>query len=193
MILRRRETQVHRRTKVIVASAMLGLAVATGAGVAVAASAGDDGEGSITGPALERASAAALAHTGGGQVTDTEVGDEESYYEVEVTLEDGREVDVQLDEAFNVVGDEADDSEADEADDEADRSITGPALERASAAALAHTGGGKVTDTEVGDEESYYEVEVTLEDGREVDVRLDETFTVVGDDPDELDEPDDSD
>ncbi len=58
----------------------------------------------ITGPDLQTASQVALAFTGGGRVTGTEVGDEESYYEVEVTLEDGREVDVQLDEAFEVVG-----------------------------------------------------------------------------------------
>lgn len=57
----------------------------------------------ITGTALEQASAAALAVTGGGTVTDTEVGDEESYYEVEVTLPGGKEVDVQLDEAFGYV------------------------------------------------------------------------------------------
>ena len=54
------------------------------------------------------ASAVALAHTGGGTVTDTEVGDEESYYEVEVTMDDGREIDVQLDEQFSVVGQEID-------------------------------------------------------------------------------------
>jgi len=36
-------------------------------------------------------------------VTDTEVGDEDSYYEVEVTLGDGSQVDVQLDKAFKVV------------------------------------------------------------------------------------------
>ena len=41
-------------------------------------------------------------------MTETEVEDEESYYEVEVTLDDGRQVDVQLDEDFNVVGSEAD-------------------------------------------------------------------------------------
>ena len=41
-------------------------------------------------------------------VTDTEVGDEDSYYEVEVTLDDGSQVDVQLDEGFNVVGGETD-------------------------------------------------------------------------------------
>jgi hypothetical protein len=39
-------------------------------------------------------------------VTDTEVGDEESYYEVEVTRDDGSQVDVQLDRDFNVVADE---------------------------------------------------------------------------------------
>jgi hypothetical protein len=38
----------------------------------------------------------------------TEVGDEESYYEVEVTLDDGTQVDVQLDADFQVVGSEAD-------------------------------------------------------------------------------------
>ena len=58
----------------------------------------------ITGPDLERASAVALEFTGEGRVTATEIEDEESYYEVEVRLDDGREVDVQLDEAFNVVG-----------------------------------------------------------------------------------------
>ena len=58
----------------------------------------------ITGPDLKRASAAALAYVGEGRVTETEIEDEESYYEVEVTLDDGRQIDVQLDEAFNVVG-----------------------------------------------------------------------------------------
>jgi uncharacterized membrane protein YkoI len=62
----------------------------------------------IGGSALDQASAAALKHTGGGQVTDTEVGDEESYYEVEVTRDDGTQVDVQLDRGFNVVGGEVD-------------------------------------------------------------------------------------
>ena len=51
---------------------------------------------------------AALAHTGEGRVTDTEVGDEESLYEVEVTLDDGSQVDVQLDGDFEVVATEVD-------------------------------------------------------------------------------------
>jgi uncharacterized membrane protein YkoI len=62
----------------------------------------------ISGPELERASQVALDHLGEGKVTGTEIEDEESYYEVEVTLEDGRQVDVQLDEQFNVVGSESD-------------------------------------------------------------------------------------
>lgn len=78
---------------------------------------GDD-SGPITGEALDRASEAALAHTGEGRVTETEVDDEESYYEVEVTLDDGSQVDVQLDENFNVVGDEADQDDDDDDDDD---------------------------------------------------------------------------
>lgn len=58
---------------------------------------------------LTRASDVALAwleaeHGVTGSVSATEVGDEESHYEIEVTLEDGRQVDVQLTEAFEVVG-----------------------------------------------------------------------------------------
>lgn len=95
----------------IIGGGIVGVAVATGAG-------GDHNEAPITGTALEQASAAALAHTGGGTVTETEVGDEESLYEVEVTLDDGSQVDVQLDADFNVVGDEADDESEDEGESE---------------------------------------------------------------------------
>lgn len=70
-------------------------------------------------------------------------------------------------------------------DDASDTAITGSALEKASAAALSYTGEGNVTGTEVDDEESYYEVEVTLADGSEVDVQLDETFAVVSSDADQ--------
>ena len=103
------------RTKIIAAGAAAAAAVAAGAGVAVAGGA-DDAEAPITGPALDKASAAALDHLGEGRVTDTEVDDEDSKYEVEVTLDDGTEVDVQLDESFAVVGSEADDPN--EADDD---------------------------------------------------------------------------
>ena len=93
--------------------ALLGAAVvvlgAAGGGAALASGGDDDATDTpITGSALERARAAALAHTGGGEVTGTEAGDEESLYEVEVTLDDGSQVDVQLDEGFEVVGSERD-------------------------------------------------------------------------------------
>jgi hypothetical protein len=111
-----RRTIVMSKRKLWTASAavLLVAAIAGGTG-AVVATGGDDDEAPITGTALEQASKAALAHTGGGRVSETEMGDEESYYEVEVTLDDGSQVDVQLDESFNVVGDEADDESEDEA------------------------------------------------------------------------------
>lgn len=58
----------------------------------------------ITGAALEQAGAAALEYIGEGRVTETEVGDQEGYYEVEITLDNGNQVDVHLDQAFNVLG-----------------------------------------------------------------------------------------
>ena len=63
---------------------------------------------------------------------------------------------------------------------ENERAITGSALDKAKAAALDHTGGGRVTGTEIDDEEGKYEVEVT-KDGSSVDVHLDEGFNVLGD------------
>jgi uncharacterized membrane protein YkoI len=105
--------KLKRTLAAVVAVAALG---AGGAAIATAAGGGDDNESekAISGAALDRASAAALAHTDGGKVTETEVGDEESYYEVEVTRDDGSQVDVQLDRDFRVVGDEADDDRSDD-------------------------------------------------------------------------------
>ena len=102
------------KNKLIAAAAAV--AVAAG-GVGVAAAAGgdeDEAEGpdvAISGSALDQASAAALDATGEGSVTGTEIGDEESLYEVEVTLDDGSQVDVQLNRDFSVVGEEAETSD----------------------------------------------------------------------------------
>ena len=104
---------MRNRSKYLIGAAVVA-AAATIPTMAFAGN-GDDGEPGedarevevpITGTDLEKASAAALAHTGQGRVSGTEVGDEESYYEIEVTLDDGRQVDVQLDESFAVVGTE---------------------------------------------------------------------------------------
>jgi hypothetical protein len=106
---------MQRRRLVLVVGGLAVLAAGgVGAGVAVAGG-GDDSEAPITGEAYDRAAAAALAHTGGGRVTETEVGDEESWYEVEVTLDDGSQVDVQLDRAFEVVS-SSEDVEDDDSD-----------------------------------------------------------------------------
>lgn len=106
---------MNRKTKILgTAAAVVGLTTA-GASIAAASGGGDDDatDTPIAGTDLDRASAAALAHTGEGRVTGTEVGDEESFYEVEVTLDSGGQVDVQLDEQFNVVTSDAEpDSES---------------------------------------------------------------------------------
>ncbi len=62
---------------------------------------------------------------------------------------------------------------------DSDKAITGSALDQATKVALDETGGGKVTETEEGDEESYYQVEVTLPSGDQTDVNLDKSFNVV--------------
>ncbi len=100
------------KAKVLLVGGLVAVGAIAGTGAAIASS--DDAEQPITGDALVKASAVALEHTGGGAVTETEVGDEESYYEVEVTMDDGRQIDVQLDEQFNVVGDEVDTDEDDQ-------------------------------------------------------------------------------
>jgi uncharacterized membrane protein YkoI len=70
---------------------------------------GDDGAGTpITGSQLDKASRIAIDHVGGGRVTGSELQDEEGYYEIEVTKDDGSQVDVHLDSAFKVIGDKAD-------------------------------------------------------------------------------------
>jgi uncharacterized membrane protein YkoI len=78
-------------------------------GTAIAAGGGDDDapDRPISGDALEKAKAAALAAEP-GKVTETEVGDDESYYEVEVIRPDGSQVDVELDRDFNVVSSSSD-------------------------------------------------------------------------------------
>jgi hypothetical protein len=100
----------------IAAVAVLVLAIAGGATGIVVATGGDDDQ-PLTGTALERASEAALAHTGGGTVTETEAGDDGAAYSVEVRLDDGSQVEVNLDAGFNVIGQEADDDGAGDGED----------------------------------------------------------------------------
>ena len=107
---------MKKRTAALTAAGVLAAASVAGAGIPFSSSDDDGTELPITGVELEQATKAALDHTGGGTVTETEAGDEDSFYEVEVTFDDGRQVDVQLDESFNVVDVMADDDTADDAD-----------------------------------------------------------------------------
>jgi hypothetical protein len=110
---------MQRSRKLIIGGSLAALALGAGAFLGVAAASSGDDERPIAGAALERASAAALASTGAGRVSDTEVGDEDGYYEVEVTLDGGRQVDVALDRDFTVLGTETD------REDPADRDTSG--------------------------------------------------------------------
>jgi uncharacterized membrane protein YkoI len=99
---------ISKRKGGLIATAAIA-ALAGGVAVAGATGGGDDGNGQpITGSALDRAKAVALEQTGGGQVTATELRDEEGYYEVEVRRDDGSSVDVHLDRNYKVIDSSAD-------------------------------------------------------------------------------------
>jgi hypothetical protein len=76
-------------------------------------------------------------------------------------------------------------------DDSSEQQATGPGIEKAKSVALEQTNGGRVSGTEVGDEEGYYEVEIIREDGSQVDVHLDRDFNVLST-PADHEGPDDS-
>jgi uncharacterized membrane protein YkoI len=103
---------MHRRTKWI-AIGGLTLAIAGGA-TGVAFAAGGDEDTPLTGSTLERASAAALEHTKGRRVVDSESGDDGAAYGVEVRLGDGKQVEVSLNESLEVIGHEADENQPNE-------------------------------------------------------------------------------
>ena len=98
-------------------AAVVVAALAVLGGVAVA---GNGDEEPLTGATLDQAVAAALAHTGGGEVTETEIGDGDAAYEVEIRLPDGSQVEVELDADFRVIGSAPDDDGASEDDDDDD-------------------------------------------------------------------------
>jgi hypothetical protein len=95
---------MQRRTKWI---ALAGLGVAMVGGIAAAAADGDTDQ-ELTGSTRERAVAAAVAANPGATVLETEAGDDGAAYGVELRLSDGRQVEVNLDNSFKVVGQEAD-------------------------------------------------------------------------------------
>jgi hypothetical protein len=111
---------MKRRTRIVLAAAVTIAGLGAAGVAAVSASANDDTDTPITGTDLQRASDAALIFTGQGRVSGTEAGDEDSYYEVEVTLDDGTQVDVQLDKGFHVVDSKSDADDTEVNEDESD-------------------------------------------------------------------------
>jgi hypothetical protein len=108
---------MDRKTRWIGGGALAVSLVGGGTGVAIATG-GDDRP--LTGSALEKATAAALQHTGGGTVIQTEAGDDGAVYGVEIRLEDGLVVEIGLDASFQVIGQESDDDGSTDAESNSD-------------------------------------------------------------------------
>jgi len=197
---------VKKKTIWISGAAVAAVLIVGGAGLAIADP--FDTDGPLTGDTLDKASTAALDAVGSGTVTDTQTGDDDDAhaYEVEVTLANGTDVDVALDDAFGVLWVDglptdgatpvpstgatsgSDDGSTGSDDTGTDDSsglaaLTDADREAASTAALAALPAGTVgTITEVERSDDFdhaYEVEITLENGEDVDVELDEAFAVV--------------
>jgi hypothetical protein len=103
---RRISMALTRRTKWIGGGLLALVVIGGGSGAALATKADDK---PLTGRTLERATSAALEQTGGGTVTETELGDDGAAFGVEVRLSNGKQVEVNLDDSFEVVGQEVDD------------------------------------------------------------------------------------
>jgi len=196
-----------RKKTALISGATALVLVLGGAGVAVAVNEnGDDGR--LTGETLERASNAALAEVGTGTVTSAEnTNDDGATYALEVRLDNGGDVDVELNKSFDVIWvgnmDTNDDANsgapaADPANTEAAAAAAASATSAANAAnaaaaatsadarasaeaaALVAVGSGTVTEFDLSDDlDHLYEVEVTLDTGADVDVELDADFTAL--------------
>jgi hypothetical protein len=94
-----------QRKYLAVGGAILAIAAGgTGAAFATGTVGGDDGNETITGPAANLATAAALRITHGGTANSVERDSENgATYEVEVTKPDGNTVDVRLDQNYDLV------------------------------------------------------------------------------------------
>ena len=113
---------MKKRLIVIVAGIAAVAALVLG-GAAIAGSQGvgpfGDDEASLTGPAADRATAAAVKIAGGGKANAVERDSEHgATYEVEVTKPDGKTVDVYLDASYNLVSVDGDSEESDDGDGE---------------------------------------------------------------------------
>jgi uncharacterized membrane protein YkoI len=96
-----------KRKHIAVGGAVLALSAA-GVGAAVAAGGGEDANEQVSGPAADKARAAALAeHPGTANAVERD-NEKGATWEVEITGTDGKTVDVRLDESYNVMAVEGD-------------------------------------------------------------------------------------
>lgn len=161
------------RKTLLIAGIATAAAAMSGASVGAASSTpGDDQP--LSGTALQRASDAALARTGPGTVTSAQTdNDGNTSYEVNVQLNSGGRVEVELDGSFQVVTVEGQ-------DDDSGKPLSAADRDKAGQAALAKVGQGRVGEVERESEGgSAYEVEIILPDGSEVDVELGADFQVL--------------
>jgi uncharacterized membrane protein YkoI len=104
----------------IAAAVTVTAALALGGGAWALAGAGDD-DSNATGPAADKARAAALAHLGGGHANAVERDNEDgATWEVELTRSDGNTVDVRLDANYKVVLVEGDSESNDSGENESE-------------------------------------------------------------------------
>jgi len=101
----------------MIVSAVAGVLAASALAGGVAVASNSDQEGTVTGPAADRATAAALAETGGTANAVERDSENGATWEVEVTTDDGSTVDVRLDADFKLVVVEPDSEPANDSND----------------------------------------------------------------------------
>ena len=106
------------KTKWIASGALAGALIIGGIGTVAAQQANPEDDQPLSGETYDKAVAAALEQTKGGTVTETELGDGGATYGVEVLLQDGRQVEVNLDRNYQITSQEADDNDGDHGDDD---------------------------------------------------------------------------
>lgn len=137
------------------------------------------GETPLTGTEAEKVTAAAQEAVPGGTVIRVET-DNEGVYEAHMTKADGTEVVVAVDKDFNVTGVEEFTGRGGHGGPGMNETpLTGADAEKATKAAQDKFPGGTVLRVET-DADGTYEAHVRKADGTEVEVKMDENFTVTG-------------
>lgn len=166
---------MRKKTLWIAGAAAAAVALGGAAVAAASTTPGDDQP--LSGTALQQAGDAAIARTGPGTVVSAETENEaNSSYEVDVRLDNGDRVEVNLNGSFEVVGVEGPGQE----DDGAGQPLSAADQDNAGQAALASVGQGRVGEVERENEgATAFEVEIVRDDGSQVEVELGADFQVL--------------